>query len=148
LVAEKTDGRIQIVHHFDGSLGYSGVDHLEAVQYGDVPIARHALSYYGGYDPIFLLTRLPFLMQDLQDLNTFYEVYRPILEQALEGYDQVVVSAGIFPPSGIWSREPVDALEDLQGLKIRAFDLNSLETFSGAGAAAINMNWGDVMPAL
>lgn len=148
LVAEKTEGRIQIVHHFDGSLGYSGVDHLEAVQDGGVPIARHALSYYGGYDPMFLLSTLPFLMQDVNDLKAFYEIYKPSLEYSLEAYNQVVVSAGIFPPSGIWSRQPVEALEHIQGLKVRAFDLSSLETFAGAGAAAINMNWGDVMPAL
>ena len=55
LLAEKSGGRIKIVHHFDGSLGYKGVDHLEAVQDGGVPIARHALSYYGGYDATFLL---------------------------------------------------------------------------------------------
>ena len=148
LVAEKSGGRIKIVHHFDGSLGYKGVDHLEAVQDGGVPLARHALSYYGGYDPIFLLSSLPFLMQNEADLNALYEVYEPHLAITLEGYNQVLVSAGIFPPSGIWSRKPVEDLAALQGLKIRAFDLSSLETFSGAGAAAINMNWGDVMPAL
>lgn len=148
LVAEKTGGRVKIVHHFDGSLGYKGVDHLEAVQDGGVPIARHAMSYYGGYDPLFLLSTLPFLMQDVDDLNTLYDIYKPSLEKTLEGYNQVLVSAGIFPPSGIWSREPVETLAQLQGLKIRAFDLSSLETFTGAGAAAVNMNWGDVMPAL
>ena len=148
LVAEKTGGRIKIVHHFDGSLGYKGVDHLEAVQDGGVPIARHALSYYGGYDPIFLLSTLPFLMQNEDDLKALYEIYEDDLKATFEEYDQVLVSAGIFPPSGIWSRQPVGDLKALQGLKIRAFDLSSLETFTGAGAAAINMNWGDVMPAL
>ncbi|MBA3519300.1 MAG: TRAP transporter substrate-binding protein [Rhizobiales bacterium] len=148
LVAEKTNGRIKIVHHFDGSLGYKGVDHLTAVQEGGVPIARHALSYYGGYDPMFLLSTLPFLLQDQEDLNVMHEVSQPSLKQTFEKYNQVVVSAGIFPPSGIWSRQPVENLAALQGLKIRAFDLNSLNTFTGAGAAAVNMNWGDVMPAL
>lgn len=148
LVAEKTGGRIKIVHHFDGSLGYKGVDHLEAVQDGGVPLARHALSYYGGYDPMFLLSTLPFLMQNEADLTALYEIYQPNLAATFKEYDQVLVSAGIFPPSGIWSRQPVDSLQPLQGMKIRAFDLSSLETFTGAGAAAINMNWGDVMPAL
>lgn len=148
LVAEKTGGRVKIVHHFDGSLGYKGVDHLEAVQDGGVPIARHAMSYYGGYDQNFLLSTLPFLTQNVADLTLLYETYKPSLEKTFEGYNQVLVSAGIFPPSGIWSRKPVEKLADLQGLKIRAFDLSSLETFTGAGAAAVNMNWGDVMPAL
>lgn len=148
LVAEKTDGRIKIVHHFDGSLGYRGVDHLTAVQDGAVPIARHASSYYGGYDPMFLLSTLPFLVQDVEEVETMRRIAEPYTDAAFEKYNQVVVSTGLFPPSGIWSEEPVESLEDLQGLKIRAFDLNSLETFTGAGAAAVNMNWGDVLPAL
>ena len=148
LVAEKTNGEIRIVHHFDGSLGYKGVDHLEAVQDGGVPLARHALSYYGGYDPYFLLSSQPFLVENVDDVRALYDAYKDELGKTMEGYNQVLVSAGLFPPSGIWSREPVESLADLQGLKIRAFDLNSLNTFTGAGAAAVNMNWGDVMPAL
>jgi TRAP-type transport system periplasmic protein len=148
LVKEKTDGRIEITHHFDGSLGYSGVDHLTAVQDGAVPIARHAMSYYGGYDPMFLLSTLPFLVRDVSEVEIMHEVAGPAVEEAFLEFDQVVVSAGLFPPSGIWAKEEIESLEDLQGLKVRAFDLNSLETFSGAGAAAVNMNWGDVIPAL
>lgn len=148
LVEEKTDGRIKIVHHFDGSLGYRGSDHLNAVQDGAVPIARHANSYYGGFDPMFLLSTLPFLINDLSEVETLYKVSQPYIEDTFAEYDQVVVSTGLFPPSGIWADVPVRSLEDIQGKKIRAFDLNSLQTFTGAGAAAVNLNWGDVVPAL
>lgn len=148
LVTEKTDGAVAITHHFDGSLGYRGVDHLTAVQDGAVQLARHPMSYYGGYDPIFLLSTLPFLIEKDEDVSTMHEVIAPYVDDAFESYDQIVVSYGLFPPSGIWSKEPIDSLDDLKGLKIRAFDLNSLQTFSGAGAAAVNMNWGDVLPAL
>ena len=148
LVAEKTDGRIKIVHHFDGSLGYRGVDHLTAVQDGAVPLARHPMSYYGGNDPMFLLSTLPFLTRAPEDAEVMRQVSAPYVEDAFAKFNQVVVSWGLFPPSGIWSETPVASLDDLKGLKIRAFDLNSLETFTGAGAAAVNMNWGDVLPAL
>src|SRR3546814_16172558 len=53
LVAEKTSGRINVVPHYDGSLGYRGVDHLDAVSQGSVPTSRISMSYFGGYDPIF-----------------------------------------------------------------------------------------------
>ncbi|RAH97791.1 C4-dicarboxylate ABC transporter substrate-binding protein [Acuticoccus sediminis] len=148
LVTEKTDGAVKITHHFDGSLGYRGVDHLTAVQDGAVQLARHPMSYYGGYDPIFLLSTLPFLIQTDSDVTTMHEIIAPYVDMAFEDYNQVVVSYGLFPPSGIWSKKPINSLDDLKGLKIRAFDLNSLQTFTGAGAAAVNMNWGDVLPAL
>jgi len=148
ILEKKTNGRIKIVHHFDGSLGYRGVDLLNAVQDGAVPIARHAMSYYGGFDPLFLLSTLPFLIQNVDEVETMHKVAGPHFERTFAKYNQVMVSTGLFPPSGIWSKDPVDSLARLQALKIRAFDLNSLETFNGAGAAAVNMNWGDVIPAL
>ena len=148
LLQDTAEGRIEIVHHFDGSLGYRGADLLEAVGDGAVPIARHAMVYYGGFDPMFLLAALPFLVLSVDDLEVLHEVAGPHFEESFARYNQVVISYGLFPPSGVWSREPLESLEDLQGLRLRAFDLNSLETFSGAGAAAVNMNWGDVIPAV
>ncbi|MDO9525474.1 MAG: TRAP transporter substrate-binding protein [Gemmobacter sp.] len=148
LVKEKTGGRIEITHHFDGSLGYRGADILSVVEDGAAPIARHATSYYGGSDPVFLVSTLPFLIKKPADVQTMHEVSLPYIKDAFLAFNQVVVSAGLFPPSGLWSREPITTLADLQGVKLRAFDLNSLETFSASGAAAINMNWGDVIPGL
>lgn len=148
LVREKTGGRIEIVHHFDGALGFRGADILDAVADGAVPIARHSTPFYGGQDPLFLLSTLPFLTATPEDVQTMHEVSRAYMEEAFAGFDQVLISAGLFPPSGIWSRAPIETLDDLQGLRLRAFDLNSLETFAGAGAAAVNLNWGDVFPAL
>src|SRR3546814_17834256 len=43
LVAEKTSGCIDVVPHFDGSLGYRGADHLDAVSQGSGPTARISL---------------------------------------------------------------------------------------------------------
>jgi TRAP-type C4-dicarboxylate transport system substrate-binding protein len=148
LVRERTNGRIEIVNHFDGSLGFRGADILDAVADGAVPIARHATSWYGGSDPLFLLSTLPFLTATPEDVQTMHEISWPYIEQAFANFDQVVISAGLFPPSGVWSRSPIGSVADLQGLRLRAFDLNSLETFTAAGAAAVNMNWGDVIPSL
>src|SRR3546814_6704121 len=72
----------------------------------------------------------------------------PLEELLSEEYDQGVVSAAAIPPSGIWTRKPLESLGDLKGLKIRTFDINSTRTFQRAGAAAVDMGFGDVAPAL
>lgn len=149
LVAEKTDGRIDVVPHFEGALGYRGVDHLDAVSEGSVPTARLSLSYFGGFDPIFRISTLPFVTQSPAELEALWGVYQAPLEEFLkEEYNQIAVSAGAFPPSGIWTREPLESLEDLKGLKVRTFDVNSTRTFTRAGAAAVDMGFGEVLPAL
>lgn len=147
-VEKKSGGRIDIVNHFGGSLGIKIVDHLEAVRDGVVPIARQAMPYLGGYDPLFLLSTLPFLMQDQDDVWALYEIAKPTYEELFLKYGQVMLGMGLFPPSGLWSREPVTTREAVQNLKVRTYDLNGLETWKRAGAAAINMGWGDVFPAL
>lgn len=147
-VEKKSGGRIDIVNHFGGSLGIKIVDHLEAVRDGVVPLARQAMPYLGGYDPLFLLSTLPFLMQDQDDVWALYEIARPTYEGLFLEHGQVMLGMGLFPPSGLWSRAPVTSKADLENLKLRTYDLNGLETWKRAGAAAINMGWGDVFPAL
>ena len=148
LVEEKTGGRVDITNHFDGSLGYKGVDHLDAVRDGAVPIARQPMPFFGGYDPFFLLSTLPFLMQNQEELEILWEIVRPQYEELFLEHNQVMVSMSLFPPSGLWTREPILSKEELKGYKLRVYDLNGLKTFERAGAAAVNIGWTDVMPAL
>ena len=148
LVEEKTNGRVDITNHFDGSLGYKGVDHLDAVRDGAVPIARQPMPFFGGYDPFFLLSTLPFLMQNQEEVEMLWEIVRPQYEALFLEHNQVMVSMSLFPPSGLWTREPILSEDELEGYKLRVYDLNGLETFSRAGAAAVNIGWTDVMPAL
>lgn len=148
LVEQKSGGRIDIVNHFDGSLGYKMLDHLEAVQDGAVPLARQSMVYLGGFDPLFVLSTLPFLMQSKDDVVALYELSRPAYEELFLKYDQVLLSMGLFPPSGMWSRREVLSVDALQNFRLRVYDINGLETWQRAGAAAINMGWGDVLAAL
>lgn len=148
LVEEKSGGRIEITSHFDASLGYKAVDHLDAVSDGAVPIARLAMVYLGGYDPLFLLSTLPFMMQSKAEVEALYKISRPHYEALFLRHNQVMVSMGLFPPSGMWTRTPITSVEELEGFKLRVYDLNGLETFKRAGAAAVNIGWSDVLPAL
>src|SRR3546814_702033 len=144
LVAEKTSGRINVVPHYDGSLGYRGVDHLDAVSQGSVPTARISMSYFGGYDPIFRIPSLPFVTQSQAEVEALWGIYHAPLEEFLsEEYDQVVVSAAAFPPSGIWTRKPLASLGCLKRRNIRTYDINSTRTFQRARRAAVAMCFGE-----
>jgi TRAP-type C4-dicarboxylate transport system substrate-binding protein len=147
LEQQNTNGQIKIVNHFDGALGYRGVDHLDAVRDGAVPIARHDLTPYGGYDRVFLISTLPFQVQTPEDLATLQGVVAGKFSEVFEEHNQVLISFGVFPPSGIWSNKDIN-LETLRDLKIRTADRNGLTTFINAGAPAVNMGWADVIPAL
>jgi TRAP-type C4-dicarboxylate transport system substrate-binding protein len=148
LLEEKTDGAITITHHFGGALGYKSVDQFDAVGDGAVPIADTFAGPLGGIDRMFLLSSLPFLADSIDEAQTLWEVAKPHYEEIFAENNQILLYASPWPPSGIWSNEPVTAVEDIQNLKIRTYDANGTIALRAAGAAPIQLSWSDVVPQL
>ncbi|HET6468341.1 MAG TPA: TRAP transporter substrate-binding protein [Geminicoccaceae bacterium] len=148
VLKEKTNGEIEIVHHFGGSLGYKSQDQFDAVGDGAVPIADTFIGPLGGFEPLFLLPSLPFLTANSEESRVLYEVAKPYYERIFEDNNQKLLFAEPWPPSGIWAKKPVAGTEDLKNLKIRSYDTSGTITLREAGAAPIQLSWADVVPQL
>lgn len=146
--AELTEGQVEITNHFGASLGYTSAQHLDAVSDGALPIANTNVGSLAGIEPLFLLSSLPFLVNDFNDARTLWEISRPYFDEVFAKYDQVLLYASPWPPAGIWAHEAILTPEDLQGLKIRAWDASGTQTLKAAGASAIQLPWADVVPQL
>ncbi len=101
-----------------------------------------------GIDSIFLLSSLPFIVEDIEDARRLYEIAKPYYEEVFEDNDQILLYASPWPPSGIWSKTAIANQSDLENLKIRTFDRNGTETFRNVGASPVSLSWGDVVPQL
>lgn len=145
---EKTDGQIEIVHHFGGALGYKSKDQLDAVGDGAVPIANTFLPPLGGIEPLFLLSSLPFLAVTHDEARQLYEAAKPYYDKVFAKYNQKLLYSSPWPPSGLWGKKPLDSMEALKNLKIRTYDVYGTQTFRAAGAAPIQLSWADVVPQL
>ncbi len=148
LLAEKTGGDIEIVHHFGGAIGYKSKDQLDAVGDGALPIADTYVGPLGGIDPMFLLPSLPFLAATAEEARILYEVAKPHYEKVFADNNQKLLWVSPWPPSGIWAKKPADSMAALENLKIRTYDANGTITLKAAGAAAIQLSWADVVPQL
>ncbi len=148
LVGERTTGRITITTHFGGALGYESRDHFEAVETGALELASTQLDKLVGFAPIFQLQSLPFLAAGPREAGALFEVARPYYEAAFRDVGQTLLYASPWTPIGIWAKRRLDDPPDLAGLKIRTFDINGTHTLRAAGAAPIQLPWGDVVPAL
>lgn len=146
--AAASNGSIEITNHFGAALGYTSAQHLDAVADGALPIANTNMGSVSGIEPIFLLSSLPFLANSIEEARMLWEVARPHYEEAFAKYDQILLYASPWPPAGIWANKPVRSEADLQGLKIRAWDVSGTTTLKAAGAAAIQLTWADVVPQL
>ncbi len=147
-VEDLTDGEVDITLHTGGALGFRSGDHFYAVADNAVQIADTLSGSLGGIDPIFLLSSLPFVADDTEAAHRLYEIARPEYAKVFEDNGQILLYASPWPPSGIWSEEPVTSMEALDGLKIRSYDRNGTATLVSAGAAPVKLSWADVVPQL
>ncbi|RUR46529.1 TRAP transporter substrate-binding protein [Vreelandella populi] len=147
-VKELTDGDISITLHTGGALGFNSGDHFYAVADGAVDIADTLSGTMSGVDSLFLLSSLPFLVNDIEDARQLYGIAKPYYEAVFEDNDQILLYASPWPPSGIWSKDAIDSADDLKSLKIRTFDRSGTETFRNVGASPVSLSWGDVVPQL
>ncbi len=145
---KESGGTIEITNHFGGSIGYKSKEHFDAVADGALPIANTSMGQVAGIEPIFLLSSLPFLVGSADEARLLWDVSRPYYEEVFERNNQVLLYASPWPPAGIWAKKPVTSVEELKGLKIRAWDAAGTSTLQNAGAAAIQMSWADVVPQL
>lgn len=147
-VNELTDGRVTVNVHLGGSLGYKSADALDAVETGAVQIADSSSSFWGGLDPLFKLTSLPFLVSSYEEAEMLYDVARPYYEDALLERNQYLLYVIPWAPSGLWTRKPINEQADLADLRIRTYDPNGIVALRAIGAAPLQTPIGDVMPML
>ena len=145
---ERTDGKLVITNHFGGALGYKSRDHWSAVEDGAVPIASTYTGVFAGIDPIFQLQSLPFVATNPKESKALLDAMRPWLEAAFATGGQKYLLGAPWTPVGIWAQKEITDAEGLKNLKIRSYDKTGTLTLKNAGAAAIQLSWADVVPAL
>lgn len=148
LVKERSDGKLNITVHPGGALGYKGPDMLRVVKDGLVPIGEMMLGYVGATEPILNLSTMPFLVSNAKEAHELGVVARPTIEKAFAKWNQKLIYWHFWPGAGIYTKKPVQSIQDLKDLKIRAFDAMSTEWVKAAGGKPVTMPWGDVYMAL
>ncbi len=147
-VTQRTNGRVTITVHPGGSLGLKGPETLRAVRDGIVPIAEMFLAQQAGDLPFLSTETMPFLIRNPDELQTFYGIARPRMEQMLARFNQKMLYLVPWPSQMIFTREPATSVAALKGVKIRTTDRNNSEMMEALGMAPVTMPFSDLIPAL
>lgn len=148
-VEDATLGRVQITVHPGAVLGIKGPDSLRAVEKGVVAMAEMAGFQQTGSEPILGLEALPFLVDDMDELNLLYRDHlRPAVEAAFERSDLKLLYIVPWPNQNLYSKTVNDALGDFAGTKVRTLDKNTTDLMERLGFIPIQMPSPDVVPAL
>ncbi|MFC6658169.1 TRAP transporter substrate-binding protein [Roseibium salinum] len=138
-INEESDGRIEIQHYPSMQLGGKPPELIDQAIDGVADIVWTLPGYTPGRFPRTEVFELPFVMTDAEAVS---RAYWQLAEETMMDQDfknMKVLGLWVHGPGLIHSIEPVDSLDDLEGMKLRAPTRVTNEMFSSLGATPIGM---------
>ena len=148
LAKKYSDGSVDITVHPGGSLGFKGPELLKVVKDGQVPMSDILMGVVAGSEHVFGISSLPRLVPTFAKARDLYNDTRPLYEKAAEKWNQKMLYAAPWPPSGLVTKSTVNGRADLANLKTRTYDKNGAEFLRILGGAPLSLPWGEVYSSL
>ncbi len=133
-VKEATGGKLEIKIHSAGSL-FKHPEIKNAVRGGQVQIGEFFLSLLSNENAAFGADSQPFLATNYDDAEKLWNAQKPIITPLLERQKLMPLFSVPWPPQGLYTKKQINSVEDLKGIKFRAYNA-TLEKFANAVGAA------------
>lgn len=147
-VKELTNGELEIVVNSGGALGYKGPELLKTVRDGLVPVSDMLISGVAGDEKIFQIVTLPFLAYNFEELRILTDTARPHFDKAAEKWGQKILYIAPWPGAGLWTKNKIDTVESMKGLKTRTYDKNGALVMEAVGATPYALPFSEVYSSL
>lgn len=142
-VGEATDGKLNITVHSAGSL----IKHPEiknAVRGQQVPLGEFFLSRLSNEDAAYGIDSQPFVATSYEDAAKLWQAQKPVITELLAKQSLMPLFSVPWPPQGLYTEGEIKNVDDLKGLKFRAYNA-ALEQFAVlAGAAPTQVEAADI----
>jgi len=137
-IDKATGGKLKITVHPGASL-FKAPEIKRAVQGGQAQIGEILLSGYSNEDPVFGVDSVPFLATSYADSAKLWKASRKAVEDRFAKQGMVVLYAVPWPPQGIYSSKPLNAIADMKGLKMRTYNPYTSRIAELAGAQPVTI---------
>lgn len=142
-VREASDGALNITVHSAGSL----IKHAEiknAVRGQQVEIGEFFLSRLSNEDAAYGVDSQPFVATSYEDAEKLWAAQKPVITELLAKQRLMPLFSVPWPPQGLYTDGEVKSVDNLKGLKFRAYNA-ALEQFAAlAGAAPTQVEAADI----
>ena len=142
-VSVATDGALEITVHSAGSL-YAHPEIKDSVRRGLAPIGELLMSRLANEDPIFAVDSIPFLASSYDEARALWEASRPMVEEKLAAQGLTLLYAVPWPGQSIYTQEPVESTEDLEGAAFRAYNAATERLAQLMDAVPTQLETGDI----
>lgn len=133
-VEQATNGNLKIKIHSAGSL-FKHPEIKNAVRGGQVPAGEFFLSLLSNEHAAFGADSQPFLATNYADAKKLWEAQKTVITKLLDKQKLMPLFSVPWPPQGLYTKKPIDSVEDLKGIKFRAYNA-TLEKFANLVGAA------------
>ncbi|MFP4126128.1 MAG: TRAP transporter substrate-binding protein [Alphaproteobacteria bacterium] len=120
-VTAGTGGDIEVVTHPSGAL-FGGADIKRAVQTGQAPIGERLLSAHENENPLFGIDSIPFLATSFDEAELLWDLAETPMRELLEEQNLHLLYSVPWPPQGLYFKQEVDELADMEGIKFRSYN--------------------------
>ncbi|RZW23441.1 MAG: C4-dicarboxylate ABC transporter substrate-binding protein, partial [Desulfobulbaceae bacterium] len=132
-VKQATGGKLEIKVHSAGSL-FKHPEIKNAVRGGQVPIGEFFLSLLSNENPVFGADSQPFLATNYNEAKKLWDVQKPIIAPLLDKQKLMPLFSVPWPPQGLYTKKEIKSVDDLKGIKFRAYNA-TLEKFANTVGA-------------
>jgi TRAP-type C4-dicarboxylate transport system substrate-binding protein len=146
-VVDATRGKLQITVHPAASL-FKAPDIKRAVQTGQVQIGEVLISLHENEDPIFGVDVVPFLATSFDESHKLWEASKPYIAKKLESQGMMLLFAVPWAPQGIYAKKDINTVEDMKGLKWRAYNAGTARIGELVGAQVVTVQAAELAQAL
>ncbi len=133
-VAKATGGEVTIKIHSAGSL-FKHPEIKNAVRGGQVPIGEFFVSLLSNEQAVFGADSQPFLATNYDEAKKLWDAQRPIITTLLDKEGLMPLFSVPWPPQGLYTKKAINTVDDLKGIKFRAYNA-TLELFANKIGAA------------
>jgi TRAP-type C4-dicarboxylate transport system substrate-binding protein len=142
-VQKMSGGKLEIKVHSNGSL-FKHPEIKNAVRGGQVPLGEFLLSLLSNENAVFEVDSVPFLATSYDDAKRLWAASRKKTEALLGKEGLMVLYAVPWPPQGLYAKKPINSIDDLKGVKFRAYNATTQRLATLAGAVPTQVEVPDI----
>jgi TRAP-type C4-dicarboxylate transport system substrate-binding protein len=146
-VAEATGNKLQITVHPAASL-FKAPEIKRAVATGQAQAGEVLISLHENEDPMFGIDVIPFLATSYPASKKLWLASKPAIEKKLASQGLMLLFAVPWGPQGIYAKKDLNTVEDMKGLKWRAYNVGTARIADLVGAQPVTIQAAELPQAL
>ncbi|MCP4618403.1 MAG: TRAP transporter substrate-binding protein [Bradyrhizobium sp.] len=146
-VSTATGDKLQITVHPAASL-FKAPEIKRAVATGQAQAGEVLISLHENEDPMYGIDVVPFLATSYPDAKKLWLASKPAIEKKLASQGLMLLFAVPWGPQGIYAKKDLNSIEDMKGLKWRAYNVGTSRIAELVGAQPVTIQAAELAQAL